>query len=417
MTTEVVTVNVELHHLQGGNLVIYKREGCRTSFYYARVKLPNTNRWKKFTTKTGDFNEAVKFAVREYEKIMLKLEAGLPLDSRSFKYVPDLAIEEMQQDLDAGMGKASYHDYIRALEKFKDFFKNKYLANITNEDLRRFDAERTKELGRKANKSTINTHNAAINRVFKLALEKGWIAKQQVPHLKNDGKSTRRRPHFEIDEYRQLFRFLRKYANTSTKDSPQGGVKERSIMVRELLRDYVLFLANTGLRPGTETRYLKWKHISEFGKNGKYYLQIKVPRGKTGSRTVIARHSTRKYLQRIKDRFPELKELPFTSLGNVDDYVFRLRDGTMPHDLHGAFKRALEECELLKDAEGNVRSLYSLRHTYATFQLLRDEAPDLMLLAQNMGTSVLMLERHYSHVRVQHKAEKLAGDNTTGRAF
>ncbi len=47
----------------------------------------------------------------------------------------------------------------------------------------------------------------------------------------------------------------------------------------------------------------------------------------------------------------------------------------------------------------------------------RDEAPDLMLLAQNMGTSVLMLERHYSHVRVQHKAEKLAGDNNTGRAF
>jgi hypothetical protein len=77
---------------------------------------------------------------------MLKLEAGLPLDSRSFKYVADLAIEEMQQDLDAGMGKASYHDYIRALEKFKDFFKNKYLANITNQDLRRFDAERTKEL-------------------------------------------------------------------------------------------------------------------------------------------------------------------------------------------------------------------------------------------------------------------------------
>ena len=188
-------------------------------------------------------------------------------------------------------------------------------------------------------------------------------------------------------------------------------------MVRELLRDYVLFLANTGLRPGTETRYLKWKHISEFGKNGKYYLQIKVPRGKTGSRTVIARHSTGKYLQRIKDRFPELKDLPLTSLGNVDDYVFRLRDGTMPHDLHGAFKRALEECELLKDAEGNVRSLYSLRHTYATFQVLRDEAPDLMLLAQSMGTSVLMLERHYSHVRVQHKAEKLAGDNNTGRAF
>jgi integrase len=174
-------------------------------------------------------------------------------------------------------------------------------------------------------------------------------------------------------------------------------------------------LANTGIRPGTETRYLRWKNISEFEKDGKLFLQIKIPRGKTGTRTVIARHSVRQYLQRIKDRFSDLKDLKFTELGNVDAFVFRLRDGTIPKDFHGAFKRVLEECNLLKDADGNQRSLYSLRHTYATFQLLRRDVPDLHLISKNMGTSIKMLEDHYSHLEVFHKADVLAGDTDRSR--
>ena len=125
---------------------------------------------------------------------------------------------------------------------------------------------------------------------------------------------------------------------------------------------------------------------------------------------MIARHNVRQYLQRIKDRFQDIKDLKSLELGNCDALVFRLRDGTVPKDLQGAFKRVLEEYDLLKDTEGNQRSLYSLRHTYATFQLLRREVPDLHLISKNMGTSIKMLEDHYSHLEVFHKTEILAGD-------
>ena len=60
------------------------------------------------------------------------------------------------------------------------------------------------------------------------------------------------------------------------------------------------------------------------------------------------------------------------------------------------------------DADGKPRTLYSLRHTYATQRLLH--GVDTRTLAQNMGTSVAYIERHYSHVTTLQKAPELTVD-------
>jgi len=49
-----------------------------------------------------------------------------------------------------------------------------------------------------------------------------------------------------------------------------------------------------------------------------------------------------------------------------------------------------------------------LRHSYATFQILYGKI-DLHTLSKSMGTSIAMLEQHYSHLEVTRKAELLAG--------
>jgi integrase len=64
------------------------------------------------------------------------------------------------------------------------------------------------------------------------------------------------------------------------------------------------------------------------------------------------------------------------------------------------------EAGLFKDATGKNRTLYSLRHTYATFALA--EGVDIHTLARQMGTSTLMIERHYSKLTPMMAAEKLA---------
>lgn len=45
---------------------------------------------------------------------------------------------------------------------------------------------------------------------------------------------------------------------------------------------------------------------------------------------------------------------------------------------------------------------------YATFQIVHG-GTDLHLLARQMGTSIAMLEQHYSHLIPRMRADKLAG--------
>ena len=62
------------------------------------------------------------------------------------------------------------------------------------------------------------------------------------------------------------------------------------------------------------------------------------------------------------------------------------------------------------DREGERRTIYSLRHTYATFRL--HEGVNHFVLARNMGTSVKMLEQFYGHT--SNRAMARRADEDTG---
>jgi integrase len=51
--------------------------------------------------------------------------------------------------------------------------------------------------------------------------------------------------------------------------------------------------------------------------------------------------------------------------------------------------------------------LYSLRHTYATLEMLRGEV-DIHTLNKQKGNSAAMIERHYSKLTATMAAERLA---------
>ena len=81
-------------------------------------------------------------------------------------------------------------------------------------------------------------------------------------------------------------------------------------------------------------------------------------------------------------------------------------EGDQPYGLEGVFERLMKDSELLIDHAGQRRTLYSLRHTYARFALAN--GVDIHTVARQMGTSVLMLEKHYSKLTPMLSAEKFA---------
>jgi len=238
--------------------------------------------------------------------------------------------------------------------------------------------------------------------VFDEAVARGYMNRTHVPVLINKGRDSQRRPDFRREEYRTMIRSFPAWLD--------AGREGKSRDMRYLLRDYVLILANTGIRHGTEAQNLKWKHIHLFEEGGQTFLEMSVS-GKTGQRDLICRASTINYLKRIQSRCTDIAGMSFEELikAQVDEYVFRLPDGTVSKNLRQTFKQLMKHTGLLKcPRTAQDRTLYSLRHTYATFALLND-GMDVHTLAVQMGTSIQMIERHYSHLTPRLRKEVLTG--------
>ena len=340
---------------------------------------------------------------------LLLFDEKIPITSKRFDSVADIAVDEMERQLAAGVGKSVYNDYISVVKKYlKPFFGAKSINTIGYEEIKKYSDWRTVQMKKPPVASTVTTHISAFNRVFDCAVERGWIAAAQVPKMKNNGEKGVAREAFSLSEYKSLTSFMPKWATK--------GHTAKTREMRELLRDYVLILVNTGMRHGTETKDLKWRDIEWITKNKEQYLQITVT-GKVGKRQLIARHSTEDYLKRIQQRQSNIAHLEFDTLlkRRLNEDVFKLRSGDTTANLSQTFNNLMRDSGL--DADRDVkqrRSLYSLRHTYAHLALLK-ERMDVYTLAKQMGTSVKMIEQHYGHLQPSQKADVIAGKRMGAR--
>jgi integrase len=247
----------------------------------------------------------------------------------------------------------------------------------------------------------INTHNVALNRVFDEALIRGFMTKSQVPHLENRGVSSDRRPTFTAKEYIKIY--------TNFETWTKKARKNNETLLRNVLANYILILANTGIRAGTEAMNLKWQHIAIEDVKGQKMLTLYVS-GKTNPRKVYAPASVAKYLNRIKEQYEDIKDLTFYDLidKKLNKYVFRINDKDATTKLGKVFARYLTSLDLLIDKETEqARTLYSIRHFYATKMLIKGISGDL--LAEHMGTSPTMIKKHYGHLNLRDIATKFTG--------
>lgn len=121
--------------------------------------------------------------------------------TKRFEDVANLAIKDMQRQLDAGAGRKVYKDYIQAINAyFIPFFGKTYVTRIDTDMIREFNDWRAKKIGREPKASTMNTHNSAINRVFAEAVSRGYLTSGKVPLLANNGSAGGRRSDFSVEE-------------------------------------------------------------------------------------------------------------------------------------------------------------------------------------------------------------------------
>ena len=380
-----------------GELTLFKR--AHSINWQCRFKLPN-GQWHAASTNTEDLDLAETQALAIYETVKVKIGAGLSAVTKTFKQVALDEIANMAQATHNLIGKRTYRDYTFAINKYLiPFFGQYEVGKITVELIGDFESWRISEMGKIPMASTKRNHASAFIRVMNLARDRGYIGfNQSVPLLDAKGKKSQPRPAFTAQEITELLSYTETWQKSSYTD--------RTALMRTLCSFYIEFLVNTGVRHGTEALPLRWKHLQWHFAGNKRYLRVWVS-GKTGPRYLIARNAVVKVLERVM----KWQKLPYSGLNAVieaklDALIFRLPTGEQISNMENIFRNLMVRSNMRKDGSGQSRTLYSLRHTYATFALAK--GVDIHTLARQMGTSVGMIERHYSKLTPMMNAEKLA---------
>ena len=396
LTAEAAALH--MHLLRDGEVVLYRRQ--RSRVWQCRYKL-STGAWQRQSTRKTALEQAVRVACDLYDEARFRQRLGLAaVAAKTFADIAAITVVELRNDLAAGTGKKIYVDYIQVIEKyFLPFFGDRHLQNLKHTDMADFERWRNAKMGKLPKSSTLMNFASAFSRVCSTAVERGYVSEHvPLPKMSRRGAKGTTRPAFAVVEVAQLRVFMGKWE--------QGGMTEIDRLNRPLLCDYVNFLLLTGMRHGTESMNIKWQHCEWYESEGVRYLRVWVS-GKTGGRYLIAKHEAVAVLARLHAAQKDIAAQALDKvMGRVNHYLFRNAACMRPKRFNGMFERLVRDAGLLTNSVGERRTLYSLRHTYATAELLA--GTDIHTLAKQMGTSVRMLEQHYSKLTATMAAERLA---------
>ncbi len=356
-----------------GGIYLFLRGDYKTPIWFCRIKVPGMKGYIYRSTRTSDEHQSYKFADDLYHRQLVKVLGGDD-NSKGTKITVgiDSFVERFKDEK-----RLSTKYRVLLLERVKTHLKKETFETLTTSTISKLTDELRK--GTKSGSMSPNTvkrvHND-LKHFFRWCVEEGYL--KEVPTFPRTNGEQSRRPHFDEREWRKIVRHLREFVKVENKKT----LRERTMLV-----NYVLVLSNTGIRVG-EARTLKWRDIREL--DGNVILTVN---GKTGIREVVSRTpEIRDYIKRIYDlRVDEVGEDKVTP----DSLVFCHKDGTEVGSFKKSFQSLLKGCGVEKDSFGRQRSIYSLRHTYATFRL--HEGVNHYVLSRNMGTSVKMLEDYYGH--------------------
>jgi len=376
-----------------GKVVLYQLENRPKQLWLCRIKVPNGSGYLYRGTGTSDLYEARKFADSLLDDLKIKVKMGVAITGKDFKKV----FEEFRHGYPNEAKSAnSARDVIAFLEGYAvPYFSKVRITDLTEAEVTRFfDWRRQNGKRRKPSASTITIEMSHFNVFLEWSHKRGFIADRIALHPPS--RENNPRTHFNSTDWGKLTRLLREWVKDAR------GKTGSTMRDRIMLTNYVLVLANTGIRVG-EARTLKWSDIDTFvGDDGKENIVLQV-KGKTGAREVVSRTpDVMVYFQRIhelrtKERGGEKPPMA--------EPIFAHQDGTPIHSFKKGFNALIKEAGVENDTNGQRRVIYSLRHTYATFRL--QEGVNHYVLARNMGTSVKMLENFYGHTSNRAMASEL----------
>ena len=395
--------------LLGGKVQIYQRGNSR--FWQARASVGNKQR--QFSTKQEGQDLAAKAAESWYFGLQGKSQAGVLNDRPTFKKAADQFLKEYGVITEGERSEKWTESHaIRLRVHLLPFFGGLPLDKVTPGKVQEYRVHRMttyaapnphsksqhKPKAKPPVRSTLHDEVVTLRMVLKTAIRHGWLEHlpDLTPPYRTQGKIVHR-PWFSPEEYKQLYEAARANAKAPERAHYKWNAEQ--------VYDFVLFMANTGLRPD-EAFNLQHRDVTiandEAGKPD--ILEIEV-RGKRGvghcksmpgavrvyerllARAKPANGESRRERQLRRKAGGTAPVVPELEYPKPTDLVF-------PGNHIKLFNNLLERVGLKIDRDGKARTAYSLRHTYICMRLM--EGADIYQVAKNCRTSVEMIEKHYA---------------------
>jgi len=367
---------------------------------YWWVRYWTQNKMVKKSTKTPRKNEALQFAKKFYEDILLRERNLLPLTkSPTFKKVSDLLIDEQKALIVRGErnAKLNVNDEQKLRKDLLPFFQDFHVRDITFKHINDYV---TKLAGRGLKPATIKVHLNLIHKILVLASREGLLDRMPVmPKVKTVDSP---RGWFNEDEYE----LLKKKASEIV-FSKDGVTLVRKEPITYQMVHVIWFMTASFLRP-SDMKMLRHRNI-QIVREPALYLRITTDTSKTVNRPVVTMdNAVSIYEALIEDHKKHGKSV------GPEDFVFfpeinEEKERWRAMDQMGRqFDHIVRAAGLKKSPSGEERTIYSLRHTAIMFRLTKGENIDLLTLARNARTSVEMIERFYArHLNAEMNIDKI----------
>ena len=395
--------------LMGGDVQLYRRDDGKKWHCSASVD----GKQYRASTKQEGLEQAKLVAEDWYLTLKGKHRAGVLNSGPTFKKAAQQFLKEYEviTEGERSLEWTKSHE-IRLRIHLTPFFGDLPLNKITQGKVQEYRVHRMtsymepnpaskslhKPKAKPPARSTLHDEIVTLRLVLKTAMRHDWL--EYLPDLSPPykGKSKiEHRPWFSPAEYKQLYEAARDYAKAPSHDHYKWNAEQ--------VYDFILFAANTGLRPD-EAFNLQHRDITVAADapTGEKILEIEV-RGKRGvghcksmpgavrvyqrilNRPKPVHGESRRERQRRNKEGGEAPLPPAAELPKPTDLLF-------PGNHIKLFNNLLERVGLKTDRDGKPRTAYSLRHTYICMRLM--EGADIYQIAKNCRTSVEMIEKHYA---------------------
>ena len=233
---------------------------------------------------------------------------------------------------------------------------------------------------------TLKNERSQISHLYKWGIGEGFIGANRLPkwtELKYSQPRTRQYLNREL--YRKLYTHL----NNWTK----GINHEQDLYYRQLVRDFILVLSNTGMRFG-ECHQLKWEYINVIPSKLKYpNVKIFIPSHITKTRR------ERTTLGMRGDIFKRIKSFSRDTLSH--NFVFRKFESdelVSKKILYKYWEKIMMETGLCN--EPVPPTYYTLRHTFISYRLMYGNV-NVFTLGKLVGTGIKYIQDHYGHLNIE----------------